>query len=136
MGNYLQTDDAWYVYRRSLSTDDWIPEPLQTWNKTTKEDALSQFKHEVYTFALAKHREYTDTKSIYLYHGNQRIMKALFDSETKQVEVWSTSIRQWLSLPEKLSSERYPKREQEFFNTYVKKHAWINAQTVTFVHQE
>ena len=136
MGNYLQTDVTWYIYRRSLSTDAWVPEPLQSWHGIAEEDAYSQFKHEIYTFALAKHREYEDTKAIYLYQGNQRIVKALFDSETKQMQVWSTVIRQWLAAPEKLSQGRYPVHEKEFFNTYLKKHAWINAQTVTFVHQE
>tara|TARA_B110000093_G_scaffold97328_1_gene104931 strand:- start:492 stop:902 length:411 start_codon:yes stop_codon:yes gene_type:complete len=136
MGNYLQTDATWYVYRRSLSTDDWIHDPLQSWSGINEEDAYSQFKHEVYSFALAKHTEYEDTKAIYLYCGGQRIAKALVDYETKQVEVCSSSIRQWLASPEKLAKQRYPEHEKEFFNTYLKKHAWKNTQTVTFVHQE
>lgn len=135
MGNYLQTDATWYVYRRSLSTDDWIHDPLQSWSGITEKDAHSQFKHEVYSFALARHTEYEDTKAIYLYCGNQRIAKALLDSETKQVEVWSTSVRQWLAAPEKLSTGRYPEHQKDFFKQYQKKYAWVNAQTVTFVHQ-
>tara|TARA_B100000780_G_scaffold249372_1_gene195033 strand:+ start:985 stop:1395 length:411 start_codon:yes stop_codon:yes gene_type:complete len=136
MGNYLSSDLNWHVYRRALSTDEWTQAALQTWGALSLEDALSQFKHEVFTFALAKHTEYEDTKAIYLYHGNHRIAKARLDPETKQVEVWSSSIREWLSCPEKLASQRYPKHETEFFSKYVKEHAWINTQTITFVHKE
>jgi len=136
MGNFLETDETWYVYRRALSTDEWIPTALQSWGGVSPEDALSQFKHEVYTYALSKHTEYEDTKAIYLYHGNQRIVKAGLDPETRQVEVWSSSIREWLTSVEKLSPNRYPENEKAFFNKYVKEHAWINSQTITFVHKE
>ena len=61
MGNYIQSDMTWYVYRRALSSDAWIPAPLQTWGGITEDEALSKFKHEVFTFALAKHKEYEDT---------------------------------------------------------------------------
>jgi hypothetical protein len=137
MGNYLGgTDITWLVYRRALSSDEWVQAPLQTWGGITEEDALSQFKHEVYTFALSKHKDYEDTKAIYLYHGNTRIAKALLDPETKQIEVWSISIRQWLSNKEKLAAQRYPENEKTFYNNYHKKPAWKDAQTITFVHKE
>ena len=136
MGNYIQSDMTWYIYRRVLSTDEWVSAPLQSWTGISPEDALKQFKHEVYTFALGKHTEYEDTKSIYLYHGSQRVCKALLDPDTRQVEVWSTSIREWLALEEKLAVRRYPIHEKEFFQKYVKQHAWINSQTVTFVRRE
>jgi hypothetical protein len=136
MGNYLGTDLTWYVYRRSLSTDEWIQTALQSWSGITEEDAISQFKHEVFTFALLKHTEYEDTKAIYLYHGSMRVAKALLDPETKQVEVWSSFIRQWIAAVETLAAQRYPKHEKEFFSKYVDKPAWITAQTITFVHKE
>ena len=136
MGNYLSSDMNWHVYRRALSTDEWTPAALQTWGALSLEDALSQFKHEVFTFALSKHTEYEDTKAIYLYHGNHRIAKAQLDSETKQLEVWSTSIREWLNCSEMLASQRYPKYETTFFSKYVKEYAWMNTQTITFVHKE
>jgi len=136
MGNYLQTDVTWYVYRRVLSTDEWVPEPLQKWTATTLEDALSQFKHEAYTFALGKHTGYVDTKAIYLYQGATRIAKVLLDMDSGQLEVWSTSIREWLASEEKLAPKRYPLLEKSFFTTYVKQHAWINTQSVTFVKKE
>lgn len=136
MGNYLQTDVSWYIYRRVLSTDEWVSEPLQKWTATTLEDALSQFKHEAYTFALNKHTEYTDTKAIYLYHGATRIAKVLLDVDSGQLEVWSSSIREWLASEEKLAPKRYPLLEKTFFANYVKQHAWINTQSVTFVKKE
>jgi hypothetical protein len=136
MGNYIQSDMTWYVYRRALSSDAWIPAPLQTWGGITEDEALSKFKHEVFTFALAKHKEYEDTKAIYLYRGNHRIVKALLDPETKQIEIWSPSIRQWLASEEKLAAQRYPKHEKAFFAKYLEKYAWINQQTITFVHKE
>lgn len=136
MGNYIGTDMTWYVYRRSLSTDAWVPAPLQTWGGISEDDALSQFKHEIFTFALGKHTEYEDTKSIYLYRGSTRIVKAHLDPETKQVEVWSPYIRQLLSVEESLAAQRYPKHEKLFFSKYLTKYAWINPQTITFVHKD
>jgi|TARA_B110001452_G_C15146994_1_gene399282 hypothetical protein len=136
MGNVLQTDVTWYVYRRVLSTDEWVQEPLQNWTAITMETALSRFKHEAYTFALASHVEYEDTKAIYLYQGTGRVAKALLDADTCQVEIWSTAIREWLSVPEQLAPKRYPIIEKTFFSKYVKQHAWINTQTVTFIRKD
>jgi len=136
MGNYLETDVTWYIYRRVLSTDEWVADPLQNWTATTLEDALSYFKHEAYTFALGKHIEYTDTKAIYLYQGATRIAKVLLDVDSGQLEVWSTSIREWLASEEKLAPKRYPLLQKMFLEQYVKQHAWINTQSVTFVKKE
>lgn len=136
MGNVLQTDMTWYVYRRVLSTDEWVQEPLQKWTAITLETALSRFKHEAYSFALGSHVEYEDSKAIYLYHGNTRVAKALLDPDTSQLELWSTSIREWLTVPEQLAPKRYPLLEKKFFNIYVTQHAWINTQTVTFIKKE
>lgn len=133
MGNYLPGDVSWSVYRRALSTDEWVSTPLQTWPGIEAEEALSRFKHEAYSFALDKHTEYVDTKSIYLYQGNTRVAKALLDPETGQLDFWSTSIREWLSLDEALAPKRYPLLQTEFFSKYVSKHAWMNTQTITYV---
>lgn len=136
MGNVLQTDMTWYVYRRVLSTDGWVQEPLQKWTAITMETALSRFKHEAYTFALQSHVEYEDTKAIYLYQGTGRVAKALLDPDTCQLEMWSTSIREWLSVPEQLAPKRYPLLEKMFFSKYVEQHAWINTQTITFIRKD
>lgn len=136
MGNTLHTDVSWYVYRRALSTDEWVKEPLHRWTAISMADAISQFKHEAYTFALAKHVEYEDTKAIYLYQGNARVAKALLDVETNQLELWSTSIREFLACPEKLAPKRYPMLEKAFFEKYVEQYAWINTQSVTFVRKK
>ncbi len=136
MGNVLRTDVTWYIYRRVLSTDEWVQEPMQKWTATTMEDALAQFKHEAYTYALGSHVQYEDTKAIYLYQGNARVAKALLDVETNQLELWSTSIRELLASPEKLAPNRYPLLEKAFFAKYVAQHAWINSQSVTFIKKE
>ena len=136
MGNILSTDITWYLYRRCLSTDEWVAAPLQCWPGNSLEEVLSFFKHEVYTFALSRHKEYSDTKSIYLYQGSTRIAKAHLDQETRQLEVWSVSIREWLASPETLAPQRYPLLEKAFFGKYVKQHAWVNPQTVTFVRKD
>lgn len=133
MGNYLQGDASWFVYRRALSTDEWVNTPLQTWPGIEAEEALGRFKHEAYCFALSKHTEYVDTKAIYLYQGNVRVAKALVEPESGQLDIWSTSIREWLTLDEKLAPKRYPLLKTEFFSKYVSKHAWINTQTITWV---
>jgi hypothetical protein len=136
MGNLYSTDVTWYIFRRVLSTDEWVPEPLQKWTATSMEDALAQFKHEAFTFALSKHVEYEDTKAIYLYNGPKRIAKVLLDPESGQLEVWSISIREWLSKEEKLAPKRYPLLSKNFFAIYVKQYAWINTQTITYVKKE
>ena len=133
MGNYLQTETTWYVYRRCLTTDEWVSTALQEWHNITLEIALKRFKHEVYTFALGKHVEYSDTKSIYLYNGKTRVAKAHQDSESGQMDIWSTSIREWLVSTEELAPQRYPLLEVDFFSKHVQKHAWIDTQTITFV---
>lgn len=132
MGNYLDT--TWYIYRRALSTDEWVGTALQTWPGLELDVALSRFKHEIYSFSLGKHVEYTDTKSIYLYNNSTRVAKAL--KKNGQLDIWSLSIREWMSSTEVLSPNRYPLHEQEFFTKYVNKHAWKNTQTITYVKKE
>jgi len=132
MGNYLDT--TWYIYRRALSTDEWVGTALQTWPGLELDVALSRFKHEIYSFSLGKHVEYTDTKSIYLYNNSTRVAKAL--KKTGQLDIWSLSIREWMTSTEVLSPNRYPLHEQEFFTKYVNKHAWKNTQTITYVKKE
>jgi len=133
MGNYLQTDQTWYVYRRVLSTDEWSSAPLQVWSGIEQDVALARFKHEAYAFALSKHVDYEDTKSIYLYQGSTRMAKVHFDVQTCQVEIWSSSIREWLACEEKLAKSRYPLLLSAFHQKYYKKYAWVNTQTVTFL---
>ena len=136
MGNVLQTDVTWYVYLRVLSTDEWVQEPLQKWTAISMEIALSRFKHEAYTFAMGSHVEYEDTKAIYLYHGTGRVAKALLDPNNCQLEIWSISIREWLSVAEQLAPNRYPLLEKSFFGKYVTQHAWLNTQTITYIKKD
>tara|TARA_B100000795_G_scaffold31747_1_gene21008 strand:- start:109 stop:513 length:405 start_codon:yes stop_codon:yes gene_type:complete len=134
MGNYLDT--TWYIYRRVLSTDEWVGTPLQTWPGLELDIVLSRFKHEIYSFSLGKHVEYTDTKSIYLYNNRTRVAKALKNNDTGQLDIWSISIREWMGSKEELSPYRYPLHKKEFFTKYVNKHAWKNTQTITYVKKE
>jgi len=133
MGNYLQSEGTYHVYRRALSTDEWVSVPLQSWPGIEPEEALARFKHEAFSFALDKHTEYVDTKAIYLYCGSKRVAKALLDTGSDQLELWSTSIRQWLTVEEKLPPQRYPLLLTEFKSKYMNKHAWIDTQTITYV---
>ena len=133
MGNYLTGDSNWHIYRRALSTDEWVNVPLQTWPGIESDDALSRFKHEAFSFALGKHTEYVDTKAIYLYNGTARVVKALLDPESGQLQIWSTAIRQWLNLEEKLAPKRYPLLQTEYFSKYVRKYAWIDTQSIAYV---
>ena len=132
MGNHLQTDTNWYVYRRVLSTDEWVYNPVRQWNDILLEEALSCFKHEVYTFALDKDMSYADSKAIYLYHGTERVSKASIDRENHQLEIWSKSVREWLTCSEQTSSSRTPKYATSFFKQFVANHAWLNPQTIVF----
>lgn len=136
MGGYLSTNDTWFVYKRTLETDTWINEALQTWEGITASVALSRFKHEAYAFSLGKYDYKDDTKCIYLYKGNERIAKVLFDRETEQVTIWSSMIREWIKSEEVLPKLRYPIQQTNFFKTFHPKFAWVNSQTITFVKKD
>jgi len=136
MGNYLQTNVVWYVYRRTLNTDQWISEPVQVWEGIVEDDALGQFKHEAWAFSLGKYDYKEDTKAIYLYCGSERVAKVLLDQETGQVNVWSTKIREWVQRDEKLAKLRYPIQEANFFKLYHKNYAWADPQTISFVKKD
>jgi hypothetical protein len=133
MGNSLiSSDNKYYIYRRQLSNDNWVKEPvIVLGNKIDKVEALSFFKHELYCFGI-ENTKYDDTKAIYLYHGNQRIVKAI-RSKNNQIEIWSNVIRQFLKCSEKSSQAgRQIKYERLFYNKYVASHAWIDLQTVAY----
>jgi hypothetical protein len=134
MGNF-QTDLNFYVYRRAMSTDEWVAKPIRQWSQLQLQEALCCFKHEVYAFVLARHICYEDTKTIYLYQGNVRIAKAYLNKDTKQLEIWSTSIREWLTSSEK-AQPKTPPYKTSFVKQYIGKHIWIDTQTVAFAHKE
>ena len=132
MGNSLTTDHKYYVYRRSSSSDDWVTEPIFILKNKTELEALSYFKHEVYCFGITNSK-YLDTKAIYLYHGHTRIAKAIINSENKQLEIWSLSIRQLLKCPEQSHQiGKSIKYERLFRNKYQTNYVWLNSQTVGF----
>lgn len=135
MGNTLQTDTNWYIYRRHLSTDEWCKTPLHTWSDIQLDDALCRFKHEIFTYALSRHIQYEDSKAIYLYQGNTRVCKASLCPDTKQIEIWSTSIREWLTCKEQICSTKYPPYMTDFFKKYTSNHTWINTQTIAFAYK-
>ena len=138
MGNYLalNNDVVWYVYRRTLQTDQWVKEPIQVWEGQEASVALRLFKHEVYAFSLGKYDYKDDTKAIYLYRGNERIAKVLLNRETNQVNVWSTMIREWVESEEQLPKLRYPVQQPNFLKRYHQKFAWLDSQTISYIQKE
>ena len=72
MGNYYSTSQTWYVYSRDLMSESWNKEPIHQ----AEEEILGIFKHLVYKFALQMDDENKKYKSIYLYQGSTRFIKA------------------------------------------------------------
>jgi|TARA_B110000208_G_scaffold175841_1_gene221736 hypothetical protein len=132
MGNSFPiTDNNYYIYKRIASTDVWDIAPALTM-KTSKIEALSAFKHEVYCFGLGNSK-YIDTKAIYLYHGKTRISKAVMNSENKQLEIWSTAVRQYIRCDEKSQQTgKTIKYERLFQNKFQENFVWINSQKIGF----
>jgi len=132
MGNSLSViDNNYYIYKRIASTDVWDIAPALTM-KTSKIEALSAFKHEVYCFGLVNSK-YIDTKAIYLYHGKTRISKAVMNSENKQLEIWSTAVRQYIRCDEKSQQTgKTIKYERLFQNKFQENFVWINSQKIGF----
>ena len=128
--NYFTNND-FTIYGRNKSNDSY--KLLFTIDEG---NPMSRFKHEVYAFSLAKYDYKDDTKCIYLYKGNERIAKALFDRETEQVTIWSSMIREWIKSEELLPKLRYPIQETNFFRALHAKFAWMNSQTITFVKKD
>jgi hypothetical protein len=132
MGNTIVSDNKYYVYRRQLSSDAFINEPILTLNTCEELEALSIFKHETYCFGL-NNSKYIDTKAIYLYHGSKRICKAIIQSENKQLEIWSSAIRQYLQCEEKSAKAGKPiKYCRLFHNKYQENYVWLDTQTIGF----
>ena len=136
MGNtLLNNDNKYYVYRRQLSNDNWVKEPVVVLGKINETEALSFFKHEAYCFGI-DNTNYHDTKAIYLYCGNTRIAKVTI-SENNQMEIWSNAIRQYLKCGEKSHQVgRQIKYERLFFNKFVKSHVWLDLQTVAYARDQ
>ena len=132
MGNSLSvTDNNYYIYKRISSTDCWDKTPTLTM-KTSKIEALSAFKHEIYCFGLGNSK-YNDTKAIYLYHGKTRISKAKLNSENKQLEICSTAIRQYIRCEEKSQQTgKKIKYKRLFLNKFQGNYVWINPQKIGF----
>ena len=132
MGNTLISDDKFYIYKRQLSSDVLISDPVHTLTNITEVEALSIFKHETYCFGLGNSR-YIDTKAIYLYHGSTRIVKAIINSQNKQLEIWSSAIRQYLQCEEKSQKAGKPiKYVRLFRNKYQENYVWLDTQTIGF----
>ena len=68
----LQSNYTWYVYSRDSKTDSWNKKALYSFEKKD----LGKFKHVVWRFALQDSEIFKTLKSIYLYQGSTRYIKA------------------------------------------------------------
>ena len=132
MGNSLVSDTKYYIYRRQLSNDAWVQDPVVILGEIDEGEALSYLKHEIYCFGLGN-TKYSDTKAIYLYCGSQRIAKAIVQKSNNQLEIWSSAIRQYLQSDEKSQNQGCPiKYERLFFNKHVSSYVWLDSQTIAY----
>lgn len=72
MGNYYSSSETWYVYSRDLTSESWIKQPIHQ----SEEKILGIFKHLIYKFALQIDETNKNYKSVYLYQGSTRYIKA------------------------------------------------------------
>tara|TARA_B110000879_G_scaffold179674_1_gene235770 strand:+ start:67 stop:480 length:414 start_codon:yes stop_codon:yes gene_type:complete len=133
MGNSLAvTDNNYYIYRRKSSNDCWEPIPIITFKNISEIEALSTFKHEIYCFGL-ENSKYVDTKAIYLYHGRTRVSKAIINSQNKQLEIWSSAIRQYIQCGEQSHNPgKTIKYERLFRNKFQANYVWLDSQRIGF----
>ncbi len=91
MGSYLgheNIDEGIYALLVRDKQSYYLP---SLWLEADFQNAMSQFKHAVYTYGLqiAGFEEY---KSIYLYDGNERIAKAHIDQDRLHVSFVSKDV--------------------------------------------
>lgn len=121
MGSYLSTirDDDWRVFRRSSIDDQYAPVETQRWNDIIDDLAFSRFKHEVFAYTVNAY-EYVDTKTIYLYKGSVRCLKAEIHPEQFHLTVsgLNTHVEQFARSPEALGVAREKLIQKHFVRKY------------------
>lgn len=68
----LQSNYTWYVYSRDSKTESWNKKPIYTFEGQN----IGKFKHVVWRFALQDSEQFKTLKSVYLYQGSTRYIKA------------------------------------------------------------
>ena len=127
--NYFMGDNDWYVYVRRIDTDGYENKPIQVWKTISKETALKRFKHEMYAYSLQKYTYDNNTKSIYLYYGSTRVVKA--GIMNNQLVAESThDLQLFLESDEELSPGRSPYLFERFKKKYFRNYARINVHSV------
>ena len=118
----LQSKYVWYVYSRDAESNGWNREPLLT----SEIPPIGKFKHMVWSFALQTTPEYKTYKSIYLYNGSTRIMKAELLKPTEDeyykliMEFPDTeTATMWDTVDEMILNTNNLWKETEFNNHYV-----------------
>lgn len=119
MGTYLSlaSDSDWKVYRRSTIDNKYAAVETQIWNNVTSELAIARFVHEVYAYSMEAY-EYQDTKSIYLYKGSSRVLKAEIDPETFQLCITGIDAHTFAKTEEELGIRRGPELRKFFVRKY------------------
>ena len=138
MGNitsYISTDKDFSIYKRRIDTDAYDPEPTQVWANIEKSTALSQFKHEMYAYALGKYSYDKNTKAIYLYYGSTRMIKVTIVNNQVVTES-KHHLPDFLEAKEELSGGRGPLLKKNFEKNWFRNYARINVDSVGWVKNE
>ena len=110
-------DNDFRAYRRSAIDDLYAPVETQRWDNITLELALARFKHEVFAYCLEAY-EYVDTKAIYLYHGNARLLRAQVDPEQFHLTITGSVTKPFVGAPEALGVTREILMHKHFVRKY------------------
>jgi hypothetical protein len=134
MGNTLNyvmsSNNDWFVYKR-LKNNKYSKEPEQTWRNISKETAINRFKHEIMAYVLNKY-EYTDTKAIYLYINNTRVIRV--ENINNQVVIESKKLLQeFIEATEELPPSRYPMVSDKFHEKYCKNYARLDVYKIAYI---
>lgn len=135
MGNatsYIYQNKSFYVYKRRVDTDAYVSEPVQTWDRIEKSDALARFKHELYAMALQKYNYDVNTKAIYLYYGSTRLVRAAIVNNQVVIES-SDDLQELLSAGEQLAPGRGPLIEAHFERQWFRNYARLSVNSVGYV---
>ena len=133
--NYvLSSNNDWYVYKRLKENNKYSKEPEQTWRNISKETAINRFKHEIMAYALQKY-EYTDTKAIYLYINNTRVIRV--ENIHNQIVIESKKLLQsFIEAQEELAPSRYPLLNEKFHGKYCKNYARLDVYKIAYILNE
>ncbi len=133
--SYVMNDTVWYVYTRRLDTDSYNSKPCQTWKNIGLKTALARFKHEQYAYSLGLCGYDKNTKAIYLYCGNTRMLRC--GIMNNQVVVESQShLLPFLESKEEIAPGRGKELFVKFQDKWFKNYARLSMTSVGYVLNE